>query len=41
MLYNKIWKVEEQLLPDEYRIKAQGDVQALDTKKRRAQQRTE
>ena len=34
MYYNKLWKVNEQLLPDEYKIKAQGDVQAMDTKEK-------
>jgi len=29
------------LLPDEYKIKAQADVQALDKKERRAQQHKE
>ena len=41
MFYNKLWNINEQFLSDEYKIKVQGDVQALDTKERRAEQHKE
>ena len=41
MFYNKEWKVNEHVLSDEFKIKAQGDVEALDTKEMWAQQHKE
>jgi len=37
MFYNKLWKTLQNLFAAEYKIKAQGVVQAFDIKQRRAQ----